>query len=392
MSREPLFTRRFAALWLFQFFTFFAAFQLFPAIPLRILELGGTTAAAGSFLAVYTFASAFSAPMTGTIADRIGRRRMLVIASVLFIAFSVAYGLVQWLPLLLLIGVVHGSIWSGILSSASALMTEFIPVSRRTEGLAYWGLAPTTAIAVAPAIGLLVYRWGWLTLCLELALLSCCTALWGMRLPGLDARSARELPRVHELWDWSVVKATLSLAVVNFGYGGITSYVVILSHQRGITPDSLFFTSFTLTIIVVRVFTSRLGDRFGPKVLLYPAFAAMPVSFALLARASDRTELVASAILFGLGIGASMPAFMTFIVTHTDEAQRGRTFGSMVWAIDTGIGVGSLITGAIGQRYGLGTAFAAAAALSCLAIPIFIAASRGVRGTAVAPAAEHAGT
>jgi MFS family permease len=287
---------------------------------------------------------------------------------------------------------VHGSIWSGILSSASALMTDFIPISRRTEGLAYWGLAPTTAIAIAPAVGLLVYKWGWLTLCIELAAMSCITAVWGSRLPGVDARHDREFPHVRELWDWNVVKTTLSLAVVNFGYGGITSYVAILSRERGITPDSLFFTTFALTIVLVRVFTSRLGDRFGPKVLLYPAFAAMPVAFALLSRAETRGQLIGSAILFGIGIGASMPAFMTFIVANTDEQRRGRTFGSMIWAIDTGIGIGSLVTGIIGQRYGLGTSFAVAAALSCLAIPIFIAASRGVRGTAVAAAAEHAGT
>ena len=51
----------------------------------------------------------------------------------------------------------------------------------------------------------------------------------------------------------------------------------------------------------------------------------------------------------------------------------------MVWAFDTGIGVGSFAVGAIGQRYGLGTAFEIAAALSCLAIPIFAWTSRGLQ-------------
>src|SRR5258708_23615141 len=99
--RDPLFTPRFAWLWAFAFVTFFSAFQLLPAIPFRILDLGGNKAEAGWFLAVYTFSSAFAAPIMGTVADHVGRRRFLITASLLFIVFSVAYGVIPNLPLLL---------------------------------------------------------------------------------------------------------------------------------------------------------------------------------------------------------------------------------------------------------------------------------------------------
>lgn len=392
--RSPLFTPRFVALWLFQFGTFFSAFQLLPVIPLRIIELGGSKAAAGLFLGVYTFSSAFAAPVMGGIADHIGRKRMLVIASILFILFSLAYGVVPWLPVVLAIAVVHGAIWSSILSAAGALMTDFIPVERRTEGLAYWGLAPTAAISMAPAVGLFMYRFGWLALCVEIAVISAVMAIWAATLPaGWQTAGKRTFPRASELWDWAVIRATLSLTAVSFGYGGITSYVTLLSRERSIVPESLFFTVFAISVVLIRVFTSRLGDRFGPKVLLYPAFVAMPISFALLAIASTRWEMVVSAVLFGIGLGASFPAFMTFVVANTDETRRGRTFGSVIWAFDTGIGLGSIVIGAIGQRWSLGIAFIVAAAVACLAIPIFVAASRKlVRGTAIADTASHAGT
>ncbi len=394
MPRDPLFTRNFISLRLFQFLTFFSAFQLLPVIPLRIIDLGGGKATAGLFLFVYTGASALSAPVMGTVADHFGRRRMLVVSSVLFVFFSLAYGLVPWLPLVLIIAVVHGALWSSILSAAGATMTDFIPVSRRTEGLAYWGLATTAAIAIAPAAGMYIHRFGWFTLCAEIAALSAITAIWASRLGGGEDRSVRTpFPRVRDFWDWQVVRTTLSLAVVSFGYGGITSYVALLSRERSIAPESLFFTVFAITIVLVRVLTSRLGDRFGPKVLLYPAFVAMPIAFALLARAFTRGELIGAAVLFGIGLGASFPAFMNFIVSNTGDRHRARTFGSVILAFDTGIGLGSLVIGAIGQRAGLGFAFNIAALLSCLSIPIFVATSRQLlRGIAVAENAEHAGT
>jgi len=388
-----LFTPRFLALWFFQFATFFSAFQLLPVIPLRIVELGGSKAAAGSFLFVYTLASAFAAPMMGAIADRIGRKRMLVTASSLFVLFSLLYAVVPWLPVVLLIGVVHGSVWSAILSAAGAIMTEYIPSSRRTEGLAYWGLAPTAAMAVAPAMGLFVYGFGWFWLCIELACIAALAATWASRFPARAATGDEHaLPRVAELWDWHVVKVTLSMTVTAFGYGGITSYVAILSRERGIVPESLFFTVFAISTVLIRIFTSRLGDRFGPRVLLYPAFALLPVALAILAITTTRWEMILAATIFGIGMGGCWPAFMTLIVGATDERSRARTFGSVIWAFDTGIGIGSLAVGAIGQRFGLGTAFGIAAGLSCFSIPIFLATSRNLgRGTAVADEVPHAG-
>jgi MFS family permease len=386
---EPLFTRRFFGLWLFAFITFFAAFQLLPAVPFRIMAIGGSKAQAGWFLSVYAFASALSAPLMGNLADHIGRKRMLMTAAVLFILFSLLYGVIRIVPLLLVIAIVHGSLWSGLISSASAIMSEYIPESRRNEGLAYWGLASTAAIALAPAAGLMIYEhFGWAVLCADLAGLAVLTLVWASQLPVVHETMATA-HSLREAWDVTTIRPALSLSVICFGYGGVTSYVAILSRERGIKPESLYFTIFALSIVVVRVFTSRLGDRLGPKAMLYPSYGAIPISFALLSIATQRWQMILSASLFGLGMGGAYPAFANFLLMNTDPKRRARTFGSIVMAFDTGIAVGSLGIGAIGQHWSLGTAFAIAAALSCLAIPIFMAASRQFSGTTVAAPAEH---
>jgi MFS family permease len=370
-SREPLFTPRFAGLWAFAFVTFFSAFQLLPAIPFRILDLGGNKAEAGWFLAVYTFSSAFAAPLMGTIADHLGRRRLLIAASLLFIVFSIAYGLITSLPLLLIIGAIHGSIWSGIMSSSSAIMSDFIPESRRTEGFAYWGMASTSAVAVAPAVGLWVFHFGWLTLCLELAVISALMAIGASRIAAIDAHRSGDRPPLREVFDWRVIRAAASLATVSFGYGGITSYAAIVAVERHIQPKSIYLTVFAVTVVLIRITTSHLGDRFGPLAILYPSFIAVPLAFGLLAIAQTRWQMVVSAILFGIGMGSVFPAFVSFIIEATDPRRRARTFGSIIWAFDTGIGSGSLVIGMFAQRFSLTAGFLFAMLLSCLAIPIF---------------------
>jgi MFS family permease len=382
-AREPLLTPKFLALWVYAFVTFFSAFQLLPAIPFRILELHGSTAEAGWFLSVYTFASAFAAPVMGTIADAIGRRRLLIISSTAFIVFSFSYGVITNLPLLLAVGAIHGALWSGLISAASAIMADYIPESRRMQGLSYWGLASTLAVTIAPAVGLwVVLHRGWTTLCNELVALSILMTIGALLLRYTPAATHGSRVAMHEAWDWNVIRVTLSLTAVTFGYGGITSYSAIVAMQRHIEPKAIYLTVFAMSIALLRLFFSHLFDRFDTRRVLYPSLMLIPIAFALLAIASTRMQMIVSATIFGIGFGAAYPAFASFVLNNTDAARRARTFGSIIWAFDTGICLGSLTIGALGEHVSLRAGFLFAAALSCLAVPIFALTSRVLRSTA----------
>ena len=76
---------------------------------------------------------------------------------------SILYGVVTWFPLLLLVGLIHGILWAGLMTSSGAVMTDILPESRRTEGLSYWGMATTCGIAIAPLIGLWLYEISFVT-------------------------------------------------------------------------------------------------------------------------------------------------------------------------------------------------------------------------------------
>lgn len=375
--RASLLTVPFFRLWSFGFFTFFTLFQLLPIVPFRIVDLGGTKAQAGLFLAIYTYSCAFSAPLTGAIADHIGRRRLLRVSAAAFVVFSILYGTIDSLPLLYVVAVVHGTFWSGILSSSGAIITEIIPESRRTEGMAYWGMASTAAVAVAPLVGLTIYRrGGWAVLLAELVATSVIMVVLSLFVRAGTGRSGKPFPRLSALVDWRVMVLALSMFVVAFSYGGITSYVAMMSAERSIEPASLFFTVFAIFIFTTRIVTGPLGDRIGPKRLFYPSVAVLPPALALLAFADSRIEVGLAAAIFGTGFGGMYPAFTAFVLGRTDPERRGATFGSIVWAFDTGIGTGSLAMGWLAEHFGFTQAFLAGAVIALAAIPVFAFAQR----------------
>src|SRR5262245_10861779 len=165
---DRLFTPRFFVMCGFSFTVFLSAFQLFPTAPFRIRELGGSTTASGLFLGFLTYASASSAPVTGRIADHIGRRAMLLIASAVVCACSVAYAITSSVRVMLALVVVHGFFWSGLLSASSAYLTSLVPARRRAEGIGYWGLSSIAAVAVAPPIAFwILQQGGWRWMCVS---------------------------------------------------------------------------------------------------------------------------------------------------------------------------------------------------------------------------------
>ena len=375
---EKLFTPRFFLMCGFSFTVFLSAFQLLPVAPYRILALGGTAATAGLFLGFLTYSSAGTAPLTGALTDRLGPRHVLIVASLAITGFSLIYAVLPSYPLMLALVLVHGLFWSGLLSSSATYVSSLVPASRRAEGMGYWGLSTVFAVSVAPTIGLWVYsRGGWTAMCLEAAALNLVMAAIAFALPPDRERGAHTATTsVRTLLEWRVLVLSLSLFMYAFGYGGLTSFVALYADANAVAPRALYFTLFSLMIIVTRPFIGRLADRIGYRRVFIPCVVLIVLGFAILAIGGSRRLLVISALIFGIGFGSAYPSYLAHILKFVHENRRGAAFGSIIGAFDTGIGTGSIAMGWIIQRYGFRPAWATAACLAALAIPFFIVVER----------------
>ena len=372
---EKLFTPRFYILWSYNLIVFLSAFQLLPTAPFHILSLGGSSTEAGLFLGFLTYSSALSAPITGALGDRWGKRNMLLVAALALTGFSILYAIAPSYQLILGLVLIHGVFWSCLLSSSSAYMTDIIPASRRAEGLGYSGFASILGVAIAPWIGLYVFdHGGWTMLCLEAAALNLIMAVIAWRLPKDVTHAAAAERRLHlgDLIEWRVLILGGTLFLYSFSYGGITSFVAVYAEQLNVTPRAMYFTVLSLAILSTRPFIGRYADRVGHTRIIVPCLVLVVLGIAVLPIADSRAMFALSALMFGVGFGSVYPVLVAHLMHHMPEHRRGATFGALIGAFDTGIGTGSIAIGWMSGRFGFSRAFEVAALLAALSIPYYL--------------------
>jgi MFS family permease len=375
MSKIPLFRPLFFVVCLFTFTVFLSLFQLLPTAPFRILALGGSHVTAGLFLGCLTYASAFSAPLTGALSDRLGRRRVMCLAGAAITVVSLPYAFSRDPFVLLGTALVHGVFWSGLMSASAAYLTDLLPAERRAEGIGYWGLASIVAIAVAPRIGFALLEKGWGFVCAAVVSLNLLMVTIAFFLPDFPIDHTGE-GREAGLLEWRVLGLSFTLFLYTFGYGGVTSFSALFAQAEGVEPPWIFLTGFAVVTLVTRPFSARLADRIGYTHVLVPSLVLIALALALLAVSTTRLGFLSSASLFGAGFGSAYPVFAAHVLARVAPKRRGAAFGSLLFAFDTGIGTGSIATGYVVERAGYRLAFALAALIAGMAAPYFVAAER----------------
>src|SRR5512133_337905 len=368
-SRPRLMTRQFALVWAITFVTFFAAFQLFPTVPLRLRELGASLAESGRFMSLFTAGSALGALFTGPLGDRVGHRRLVVLSASLYAFFLGAYALMPVRWGFYLLAFPHGIVWSGLLTATMASLSHVLPEDRRADGLSLYGLASPGGVIVGPLLGLWIQQhWGFAPIGWYLAVLFLALGALGTTLPKDHPHGRAE---GFQWPDPSALGPSLVLFCVALGYGALGSYTAQEALALGMPLPSAFLSFMAVGMVLMRIAMLRRGFGKRPIRKLPAMLAGALVGMVLLAALPGGTARhVASAIIYGAGYSMVHTLLNAKLLETADPKRRGSAFGALLFAFDSGIGLGSFGLGWVIGSYGyrLGWALGALAILAALPI------------------------
>lgn len=384
-ARNPgLLTREFALVFAITFITFFAAFQLFPTVPLRLLHLGASIAESGRFMTAFTAGSSLGALVTGPLGDRMGQRRMVVLAAAGYGAILGLYGLLHVRWAFYALAFPHGVVWSGLLTATMATLGRVLPPERRADGMSLYGLASPSGVIVGPVVGLALYgRIGFPIMVAFLAALFLVLALLALSLPR-DTTATGSHPTLG-LPDRTMAVPCLILFATALGYGALGTYTAQEAIRQNFPPilgvlptQAAFLSCMAMGMVGMRILMTRRGFGSEPKRLLPGMVTAAASGLALLALLPGGAPRHAvSALLYGGGYSMVHTLVNAHALDVTRPERRGAAFGALLFAFDSGIGIGSFLIGSViglgcahlgAQGYRVG--WAAAAMLAFAALPL----------------------
>lgn len=349
--------------------------SILPALAEQEFGIASTTAIL-SFIVAFGLSKAFANYYTGKLANRFGRKRLLVLGW--WLALPVPLILIyasHWNWVLfanLLLGLSQGLTWS------STVVMKIDLVGQKNRGLAMGlnefagylavGLVAFLSASIAERYGLRPYPF-WLGIGI---------ALTGLLLSVIWVRDTRPFVKLEQslpsgqqpllrklFWDttWrhpglgSVSQAGM---VNNLNDGMIWGLLplLLLGLHFGKQDIGILAGIYPTVWGLGQLFTGKMADHYPKKALLFWGMLAQGLAIFALVWVEDFWSIAAVGVILGLGTALVYPTFLTSIAALTHPQQRAESIGVFRLWRDLGYAVGALISGLVadwlGLRYAIG--------------------------------------
>lgn len=352
-----------------------AFYLLMPTLPIFVVDvLGLENRQVGLVIAVYTLAALLIRPFAGIAVDLIGRKWILILSALLFSVLFISYKWAMMFLPLLFIRFLHGLQWGVSTSAYFTAAVDIIPAKKRGRGIGYFGLAFNIAMALGPAIGLLILgvdRYSLLFICGFVLSLMGTGILLLVKFP--------QFQKPHDLhFSWTGIFAkrtlpvTFNVLLVSSTFGGIITFLTIYARELGLEKfTGLYFVLMAIGMGLARIFAGQIFDRFGPRIISFVGIFLAACGFWLFAISANSSIFLVSSIVIGVGIGIIIPSFQTMANNVSSKKRRGVANSTFLTGLDLGIGLGSLYTGWLSDLYSLSVAFKVASVVLIISLLVF---------------------
>ena len=364
-----------------------------PFLPLYVQTLGvhGVQAAAlwaGVLATAAGLTMGFMAPIWGNLADRYGRKAMVVRACVGGAFIVGAMGLVQNPQQLLVLRMVQGAV-TGTVAAAAALVSGVVPEKRLGSAMGLIQTSVFVGSAVGPLVGGLIadtlgFRWTFACTGVLLFLAGVLVIfLAHENRAALRPRSSTRAPGVkatsNGLLGGYVTFALAALVAVNFldmFAASVVSpilplFIADLNGHSGGASGSASVTGLVLGSVAVSASISalvfgRLSDRLGSRRVIIMCAVGAGVFSGLQGLATTVLAVGLLRVCMGAFIGGTIPSANALLGQLTPPDRRGAAFGLSSAATAFGFAFGPLVGALLASRFNLRLPFSVTAGLLLL--------------------------
>ena len=371
--------------WLGSFLTGACISLVVPFMPIFVEQLGvepsQVTFYSGLAISVSAISAACVSPLWGILADRYGRKPMMIRAG---LAMTITMGGLAFVPnvyWLLALRLLNG-VFTGFVPNATALIASQVPKDKSGYALGTLSSGVVAGTLTGPFVGGMIAEvfgirnvflmvGGFLFLAAILTIFfikeDFHPASKGKAIQTKDLFTSVKYP--YLLFNLFATSFVIQVAAQSVG-PILALYIRDLGQKENLLfVSGLIVSSMGLSSMMSSGVMGRLGDKVGNHRLLIVAQAYSALIYLLCANASTPLELGVYRFLFGLGTGALVPGINALLSRMTPKAGISRVFAFNQVFFYLGGVIGPLAGSVVAEQFGYHSVFyatAACVALSCL--------------------------
>ncbi len=348
-------SKDFILIFISNFLVFLCYYMLVPILQLYFRDsLGYGESMAGIIVASFTIASLTIRPISGFIVDKFARKPLYLLCYALFTFAMGGYALASSLTLIIMLRVMHGYGFGLNTVGGLTYAIDVLPSERRGEGIGYFGVAYSVAMAVGPLFGIMLrdlaaesptFTFDHIFLiAFALGLLGMVLILFIKPVPKIE-KGEGAAPQKLSLGRFILLRGLPCVLIIVFsgyGYGAVSNFVAGYAKDvawEGANAGYFFFV-LASGIVVARILSAKMINRGEVLKATYVGGGLVVASYILFLICSNAYIFYSLALLFGLGFGYFGSSFQTMLVNMAEPTQRGTASATYYTFWDMGIGLG----------------------------------------------------
>lgn len=365
-----------------------AVSSIAPALPAIVRDLGISKLQVGLLITAFTLPGMVLAPFLGVLADRFGRKRILVPSIFLFGLAGTACALTRDFNTLIVLRVFQGVGAAALGSLNVTIIGDLYSGRRRAAAMGLNASVLSIGVASYPLIGGALASLAWhYPFYLSLAAIPLgLIVLTALRNP--EPRSKEGL-RDYLGGTWGYLKnlkvaALFAAGVLTFIilYGALLIYFALLldeSFHASAFTIGLVMSLMSLTTAIVSSQLGRISAWFSEATLIKAAFAIYALALALIPLMPSLWLLLIPVMIFGIGQGVNLPSIHTLVAGLAPMEYRAAFMSINAAMLRLGQTIGPPLVGLFYVYGGSDAAFYATAGLALVASVTAILVGKGLK-------------
>ncbi len=350
MKKEKIYSSQFWVLCTSALLFFTSFTMIIPELPEFLTKLGGADYK-GLIISLFTITAMISRPFSGKLADRLGRKPVIIFGGIVCLICSLFYPWLTTLYGFFVLRLFHGFSTGFSPTGVSAYVSDVIPAERRGEAMGLIGTAGAVGMAAGPAIGgSVANQFGlvWMFYLSSFFALLAIAITLGLKetLKGRHEISFKLFKlKKEDLFEPLVIAPCFVMVLVAYAYGAVYTLLPDFGQHLGIHNKGLLFTFLTVASLLVRLIAGKASDIYGRVPVLKVTVMLIIISMTIIGLADSSWMLIIGVSVYGLAQGSTSPTLLAWATDLSSDEHRGRGIASLYISMELGIGMGALLSG-----------------------------------------------